>query len=99
LEATLAAGAELVDVRNSSEFAAGHLPGAVNLPLGRLAERLDELPRDRPLVVHCQSGARASVAVGLLAARGFGDVRHLAGDYAGWSRAGRPVETGEPVPS
>jgi len=97
LQAVLAAGAELVDVRNSSEFAAGHIAGAVNLPLGRLAERLDELPRDRPLVVHCQAGGRASVAIGLLASRGFGDLRHLAGDYAGWSKSGRPVETGEPV--
>lgn len=99
LEAVLAQGAELVDVRNSSEYAAGHLAGAANLPLGRLAERLDELPRDRTLVVHCQSGARAGVAASLLAARGFTDVRHLAGDYAGWTRAGRPVETGEPVPA
>jgi len=97
LQAVLAAGAELVDVRNSSEFAAGHIAGAVNLPLGRLAERLDELPRDRPLVIHCQAGSRASVAIGLLASRGFGDLRHLAGDYAGWSKSGRPVETGEPV--
>ncbi|HEX2077877.1 MAG TPA: rhodanese-like domain-containing protein, partial [Longimicrobium sp.] len=88
-----------VDVRNSSEYAAGHLAGAANLPLGRLAERLDELPRGRTLVVHCQSGARAGVAIGLLASRGFGDVRHLAGDYAGWSKAGRPVEKGEPVPA
>jgi hydroxyacylglutathione hydrolase len=99
LEAVLAEGAELVDVRNSSEYAAGHLAGAANLPLGRLAERLDELPRDRTLVIHCQSGARAGVAASLLAARGFTDVRHLAGDYAGWTRAGRPVETGEPVPA
>jgi hydroxyacylglutathione hydrolase len=99
LDGVLAGGAELVDVRNSSEFAAGHLPGALNLPLGRLAERLDELPRGRTLVVHCQSGARASVAAGLLASRGFGDVRHLAGDYAGWAGAGRPVEKGEPVPA
>ena len=100
VEAELSGGAELVvDVRNSSEFAAGHLPGAVNLPLGRLAERLDELPRDRPLVVHCQAGGRAGVAIGLLASRGFGDLRHLAGDYAGWSKAGRPVETEEPVPA
>ncbi|HLM66560.1 MAG TPA: MBL fold metallo-hydrolase [Longimicrobium sp.] len=99
LEAVLAGGAELVDVRNSSEFTAGHLPGALNLPLGRLAERLDELPRGRTLVIHCQSGARAGVAAGLLASRGFGDVRHLAGDYAGWMKAGRPVEKGEPVPA
>ena len=99
LEAILAGGAELVDVRNSSEFAAGHLPGAVNVPLGRLAERLDELPRGRTLVVHCQAGGRAGVAAGLLAARGFDDVRHLAGDYGEWSKAGRPVETGEPVPA
>jgi hydroxyacylglutathione hydrolase len=99
LEDVLSAGAELVDVRNSSEFEAGHLPGAVNLPLGRLAERMDELPRGRTLVIHCQSGARAGVAAGLLASRGFGDVRHLAGDYAGWTKAGRPVERGEPVPA
>jgi hydroxyacylglutathione hydrolase len=99
LDSMLSSGAELVDVRNSSEFAAGHLPGATNVPLGRLAERMDELPRGRTLVVHCQSGARAGVAAGLLASRGFGDVRHLAGDYAAWSAAGRPIEKGEPVPA
>jgi hydroxyacylglutathione hydrolase len=99
LQTMLAGGAELVDVRNSSEFTAGHLPGALNLPLGRLAERLDELPRGRTLVIHCQSGARAGVAAGLLAAHGFDDVRHLAGDYAGWIKAGRPIEKGEPVPA
>lgn len=90
---------ELVDVRNSSEWEAGHLAGARNLPLGRLAERLGELPRDRTLVVHCQSGARAGVAVSLLQARGFRDVLHLAGDFAGWKAAGRPVEAGAPAES
>jgi hydroxyacylglutathione hydrolase len=99
LEEMLAAGAELVDVRNSSEYVAGHLAGAANVPLGRLSERVDELPRDRTLVVHCQMGGRASVAIGLLASRGFTDVRHLAGDYAGWTQAARPVEKGEPVPA
>ncbi|HEX8904315.1 MAG TPA: rhodanese-like domain-containing protein, partial [Longimicrobiaceae bacterium] len=88
---------EIVDVRNPSEYEGGHLPGAVNLPLGRLAERLGELPRDRTLVVYCQTGARAGAAAALLKARGFTDVVHLAGDYAEWSRAGRPVETGAPA--
>ena len=85
---------EVVDVRNPSEFEAGHVPGAVNLPLGRLAARLGEVPHGRPLVVHCQSGARAGVAIALLMARGFGDVAHLAGDWAAWSRDGRPAESG-----
>jgi hydroxyacylglutathione hydrolase len=99
LEARRPTGAvETVDVRNSSEFDAGHLPGAVNVPLGRLAERLGELPRDRTLVVHCQGGGRAAVAAALLKARGF-DVAYLAGDYAQWSAAGRPVEKGAPVPA
>ncbi|HEX6748898.1 MAG TPA: MBL fold metallo-hydrolase [Longimicrobium sp.] len=98
LEALRPAGAaEIVDVRNSSEFEPGHLPGAVNLPLGRLPERLGELPRDRTLVVHCQTGARAGIAAALLKARGFTDVVHLAGDYAEWVRAGRPIEREVPV--
>jgi hydroxyacylglutathione hydrolase len=99
LEAHRAAGAEVLDVRNSSEYEAGHLAGARNLPLGRLAERMDEIPRDRPLVVHCQSGARAGVAMGVLRANGFHDVAHLQGDFAGWKAAGRPVETGTPAAS
>jgi hydroxyacylglutathione hydrolase len=98
LEARRATGTEeLVDVRNPSEFEEGHVPGAVNLPLGRLPERLGELPRDRTLVVYCQTGARALVAASLLKARGFTDVVHLAGDFAEWSRAGRPVEADAPA--
>jgi hydroxyacylglutathione hydrolase len=88
---------ELVDVRNSSEWQAGHIGGSRNVPLGRLAERLEEIPRDRPLVVHCLSGARAGVAASLLQQRGFRDVVHLKGDYQEWSRSGRPVETAEPA--
>jgi hydroxyacylglutathione hydrolase len=52
----------LIDVRNAAEFAEGHVPGAVNLPLPQLATRLAELPKDQPIVVMCQSGARALVA-------------------------------------
>jgi hydroxyacylglutathione hydrolase len=90
--------AEVIDVRNSSEFEAGHLPGAHSFPLGRLAERVGDVPRGKTLVVHCQAGSRAWPAVGLLRAHGF-PVVHLAGDYAAWKAAGRPVELGAAVPA
>ncbi len=93
----MAAGAAVIDVRNGSEWEAGHIPGSANLPLGRLTESLDAVPRDRPLVVHCQAGGRASVAIGVLRASGFDDVSHLAGDFGEWSAAGRPVESGAPA--
>lgn len=92
LASLLAADAvELIDVRNSSEWESGHIKGSRNLPLGRLAETLDQLPRDRPLVVHCQSGGRAGVAVGVLKAHGFQNVSHLRGDFAEWSAQHRAV--------
>jgi hydroxyacylglutathione hydrolase len=86
---------EVLDVRNSSEWNAGHLPGGRNFPLGRLAEQLDQIPRDRSLVVYCETGGRASVAIGMLQTHGFADVRHLTGDFSGWQRAGHQVEYGE----
>jgi hydroxyacylglutathione hydrolase len=79
----------VLDVRNSSEWNAGHIPGSTNVPLGRLLERLPELPTDRPITVHCQSGARATVAIAALQAHGFDDVHHLKGDFAGWEAAGK----------
>jgi hydroxyacylglutathione hydrolase len=94
LQALMAADAvALIDVRNGSEWDAGHIPGSLNLPLGRLPETLDRIPPDRTLVVHCQTGPRAGVAIGLLQASGFHDVRHLAGDFTDWSAAGRPIES------
>ncbi|MBV9774076.1 MAG: MBL fold metallo-hydrolase [Gemmatimonadetes bacterium] len=92
-ERLLTGEVEVLDVRNPSEYAAGHLPGSRSLPLGRLVERLDEVPRDRTLVVHCQSGARAGVAIGVLQAAGIRGIVHLAGDFAEWKRSGRPVES------
>jgi hydroxyacylglutathione hydrolase len=89
----LAAGqGALLDVRSPAEWAAGHLPGAVNLPLGELEQRLDEVPRSRPLIVQCQTGARAAIAVSLLKARGLEEVVLYTGGFAEWSAAGQPVE-------
>jgi NADPH-dependent 2,4-dienoyl-CoA reductase/sulfur reductase-like enzyme/rhodanese-related sulfurtransferase len=78
----LAEGARLVDVRTAGEFAAGHLPGAVNVPVDELRGRLGELP-DADLVVYCQVGQRAHTATTLLAGLGR-RVSNLDGGYLTW---------------
>jgi NADPH-dependent 2,4-dienoyl-CoA reductase/sulfur reductase-like enzyme/rhodanese-related sulfurtransferase len=85
LEAEREAGAVLIDVRSPAEFERGHIPGARNIPVDRLRERLDEIERV-PLIVSCQVGQRGHTAARLLAQYGH-DVRNLDGGYLTW-RAG-----------
>ena len=68
----------ILDVRNASEFAEGHLPGAANVPYTRLKSRLVELPRDKRLYIHCGSGKRAALAASFLRNEGL-DVLHVDG--------------------
>jgi hydroxyacylglutathione hydrolase len=82
----------VLDVRGRTEWEAGHLPGVENIPVGYLEDRLDEIPRDQPVVVHCQGGARSAIAASLLRSRGYGNVINLAGGYADWQAAGNPTE-------
>ncbi|MET0396262.1 MAG: MBL fold metallo-hydrolase [Longimicrobiaceae bacterium] len=91
----------VLDVRGAAEWEAGHLPGVENIPVGYLADRLDEVPRDRPLVLQCQAGARSAIAAGVLQAKGFRDVVNLVGGYADWEAGGHLVERGaaEAVPA
>jgi hydroxyacylglutathione hydrolase len=84
----------VLDVRGAAEWATGHLPGVPNIPAGYLADRLDELPRETPLVVHCQAGARSAIAASVLQARGFKNVINLRGGYAEWKASGHPIELG-----
>lgn len=77
----------ILDVRTESEYEAGHLPGARQLHAGQVMEKLGELPRDRPLVTYCQSGARSTVVSSALRAAGFDNVVELEGSYAGWEEA------------
>lgn len=82
----------ILDVRSEAEFAAGHIPGAINIPHDQVAERLGELPSDpgTEIVVHCQSGKRAALAEDVLGKAGYENVRDLEGHWAGWSAAQRP---------
>jgi len=85
----------VIDVRAESEWDGGHIPGARHIFLGDLVDAVDELPRDRPLVIACQGGSRSSIGTSLLRARGFENVINLSGGFGGWQEAGLPVETGD----
>lgn len=74
----------LVDIRNPGEVEQGRIPGSVHIPLAQLRNRLDLLPTDKPIVVHCAGGWRSSVAASLLRAEGFDDVSDLKGGYNAW---------------
>jgi hydroxyacylglutathione hydrolase len=92
-KAGVRSGATLLDVRGEDEWRAGHVPGSVNVPTGKLDQQASDLPRGRPIIVHCQTGARAAIAASLLKARGFDDVRVFPGGYAEWTAAGQPRVT------
>ncbi len=66
----VSAGAVLLDVRTPAEFHAGHIKGAINIPVGELSRRLDELPSDGAVVVYCRSGARSARAARQLSTSG-----------------------------
>jgi hydroxyacylglutathione hydrolase len=83
----------VLDVRAAGEWQAGHIPRALNIPLGELDQRLEEVPRDRPVLVHCQTGARAAMAASILRARGFDVVRQFPGGFAEWQMSDQPVES------
>lgn len=84
----------ILDVRTPEEFAAGHVPGAINIPYTELDERYSELELEGSdeLVVYCQSGRRAAIAEAALSELGFTNVRDLDGHIAAWKQAERPLE-------
>ena len=76
-------GAYIVDVREKGEYAASHLKNAVNIPLSELRRRIDEIPRDRPVFLHCRSSQRSYNAIMALQQYGFDNVVNIAGSYLG----------------
>jgi rhodanese-related sulfurtransferase len=83
-------GAFLLDVREADEWAAGHVPDAVHVPMSQLAGRVDELPTDRTIVCVCHVGARSAAVADALNRGGWTAV-NLAGGMVAWEAAGLPV--------
>ncbi len=88
------AGAYMLDVREQAEWNELHMPGATLIPLGQLASRLNELPKDKPVVVVCRSGNRSAQGRDILASNGFSSVTSMAGGMQDWQSAGLPTVTG-----
>lgn len=83
-------GAAVLDVRGINEWKEGHIPGAIHIPLGYLKQRARELPKEGPVVVHCQSGGRSPIAISVLRQLGFTDLRNLTGGYAEYRKGDSP---------
>ena len=81
----------VLDVRNPAEYDAGRIKSAKNIPLNRLEGRLDELPHDRQIVVHCESGYRSSIAASILKRNDIDDVMDLVGGYQAWAATEKVV--------
>lgn len=80
----------LIDVRTPSEFADGHIPGAVNIPVQELGARLNEVPQGVPVVLYCRSGNRSAEAVNILDRAGFDGLYDLGG-IIDWTAAGYTI--------
>ncbi|MBB6284628.1 rhodanese-like domain-containing protein [Geobacillus subterraneus] len=77
--------AQLVDVREPDEFAAGHILGARNIPLTQLRMRMKELRKDQPIYLYCQNGLRSGRAAQMLYRKGYRNLYHLKGGFKKWT--------------
>lgn len=81
----------LIDVRSSNEWAAGRIAGARHIPLGQLTDRIDEIPKTKPIVLQCEAGSRSAIGASLLKARGLEQVINLTGGINDWYKAKYPT--------
>ena len=75
---------QVIDVRTEGEYHAGHINGAVNLPLATLGANLDKVSKDKEVIIHCQSGARAAIAYSILRKNGFENIKNYPGGMNEW---------------
>ncbi len=83
----------LVDVREFSEYRLGHIPNAINIPLRTLAQNLDQVPHDRPVVLYCSSGYRSAMGVMTLHLLGYENVQSFPPSFVGWQAAGEAISS------
>jgi len=82
----------LIDVRTVSEFRTGYLPNAKNIPLNEISAKLSKIPKDKTVIVVCQTGSRSSFAARTLKNAGYEDVINLSGGTSRWQRMGQPLK-------
>uniref|UniRef100_A0A7V4AN20 Rhodanese-like domain-containing protein n=1 Tax=Thermus tengchongensis TaxID=1214928 RepID=A0A7V4AN20_9DEIN len=87
----LESGAVVVDVRTPQEFAAGHVPGAINLPVEAIASWADQVPKDKPVYLYCRSGNRSRQAAEYLKKKGYTNLYNLEGGILAIQREGFPL--------
>ena len=88
---------QIVDVRRPAEFQAGHIDGAISIPLDKLRSQLATLDKSKPVAVHCKSGYRSSIASSLLARAGFEPVMNVTGGFDAWLACKLPFVSNEPA--
>lgn len=91
----------VIDVREYDEFAAGHLPGAINIPRGVLEFKIGMVPecanKGAPFLIYCRTSGRAALSAVQLHKIGYSDIVSMAGGYELWANEGRPTEKPEPI--
>ena len=93
-------GQTVLDVRTPAEFADGHVPGAIHVPIASgFDEAIAKLDKSKPYLVYCHSGKRSFLASQRMTKAGFTDVKNFAGGIVAWENAKKPMETGNPAPA
>ena len=80
------------DVREQVEYDEGHIPGVTLIPLGEVANRLSEIPKDKTVIMTCRSGNRSGQATDFLRQNGYTNVHNMEGGIVAWQQAGLPVD-------
>jgi hydroxyacylglutathione hydrolase len=83
--------AEIIDIRGVAEFNSGHIAGAKNVFIGTLLQNLDKVPKDKPVIMHCQGGDRAAIGYSLLMKEGYKNIANYSGGINEWVKEQQPI--------